>query len=398
MLTALTGGLLVLPGCESREPALGYSARDSAGIAIVESALPLWTGEKAWSVAAEPLVTIGAAEGPDQATLYRVRGALRLGDGRIVVANSGTDELRFYNADGSYHSAAGRAGGGPGEFDTISRLWRVADSLFVYDFQQGNRLSVFTNEGEYVRSFRLQPTSDGRIPLDAGGFAGGQVLVQVSGQRERPKDGLAFDLELFLIYSGMGEPLDTLGWFPGSEAYLLSLPGGSVAAMDRPYGLASQRAIGQNGIYFGSSETYEIGWYDNRGQLGRLIRRPVPNAPITDGERANYESERAEAYARSSPVFREVLEMVELPERKPAYGRLIVDAEDNLWVAEYERHRDAMNRWNVFDPDGRWLGAVSTPAGLMIHEIGSDYLLGVRRDEFDVEYVQLYELRRGESE
>jgi hypothetical protein len=90
--------------------------------------------------------------------------------------------------------------------------------------------------------------------------------------------------------------------------------------------------------------------------------------------------------------------MVELPERKPAYGRLIVDADDNLWVAEYERHRDAMNRWNVFDPDGRWLGAVSTPAGLMIHEIGSDYLLGVRRDEFDVEYVQLYELRRGESE
>ena len=233
--------------------------------------------------------------------------------------------------------------------------------------------------------------------MEADVFPSGDVLVALSTRLSTRLEGLAREPTLFLTYSNEGEPGDTVGWLPGSEDYYAPI-GGSMAVIGRPYGLASQRALARGGMYFGSSVTYEIGWYNAAGGLERIIRRSVSNPRVTSEERAAYESERAEEYARSSPVFRGLLDIVELPETKPAYGRLLVDTDGNLWVAEYGRHPGELTRWNVFDPDGRWLGPVEAPLGLEILKIGSDYVLGVRNDEYDVEYVQLYEFSRGATE
>jgi hypothetical protein len=53
---------------------------------------------------------------------------------------------------------------------------------------------------------------------------------------------------------------------------------------------------------------------------------------------------------------------------------------------------DEPPRWIVFDSDGRWLGAVEVPPNGRVSEIGADYVLGVWRDELDVERVQMFEL------
>ena len=54
--------------------------------------------------------------------------------------------------------------------------------------------------------------------------------------------------------------------------------------------------------------------------------------------------------------------------------------------------------WTVFDPEGR----VARPRGdagelLASEEIGEDYILGTRRDELDVEYVESWPLDRSGS-
>jgi hypothetical protein len=188
---------------------------------------------------------------------------------------------------------------------------------------------------------------------------------------------------------------DTVGRLVGSENYFL-LEDGRESVVGRPYGLTSQRAVSGEGMYFGSSERFEIGFYSGAGTaLKRLIRCPIPNPLVTAQERAAYERERSERSRRSSPSFRRLLEMVEVPEAKPAYGRLLVDVEDNLWVAQYRRDPASQSHWDVFDRIGRWLGPVATPAGLEVLEIGVDYVLGVGRDAFDVEYVAVHELRKG---
>ena len=48
----------------------------------------------------------------------------------------------------------------------------------------------------------------------------------------------------------------------------------------------------------------------------------------------------------------------------------------------------------IFDPDGRVLGRLETPVGLEVFEVGADYVLGRYRDDFDVEFVQLWDLSR----
>ena len=85
-----------------------------------------------------------------------------------------------------------------------------------------------------------------------------------------------------------------------------------------------------------------------------------------------------------------------IAETFPAFDLIMADALGNLWVQEY--HLPGEDRtnplWTVFDPEGRVLGFVETPAGLRIFEIGADYILGRATDDLGVEYVQVWSLSR----
>lgn len=48
----------------------------------------------------------------------------------------------------------------------------------------------------------------------------------------------------------------------------------------------------------------------------------------------------------------------------------------------------------VSDPDGKVLGFVETPPGMLICEIGEDHIPGRVRDELDVELIQVWPLAR----
>ncbi|MFW6078460.1 MAG: hypothetical protein ACODAE_02490, partial [Gemmatimonadota bacterium] len=73
------------------------------------------------------------------------------------------------------------------------------------------------------------------------------------------------------------------------------------------------------------------------------------------------------------------------------------DPEGNLWVRAPDDSDRATAAWDVFDADGRWLGAVDIPSGLDVHEIGADYLIGTTTDELDVQRVVVHELTRSDG-
>lgn len=81
-----------------------------------------------------------------------------------------------------------------------------------------------------------------------------------------------------------------------------------------------------------------------------------------------------------------------LPRREtfPAFEDVRGDAQGNLWVEPYPRPGGEPPRGDVFDPGGRWLGTVETPAGLTVHQIGPDWILGVQPDARQVERVRMY--------
>lgn len=49
-------------------------------------------------------------------------------------------------------------------------------------------------------------------------------------------------------------------------------------------------------------------------------------------------------------------------------------------------------RWLVFGPDGEGLGGVDIPPDLEVWQIGRDFVLGVWRDELEVEFVRRHAL------
>jgi hypothetical protein len=49
----------------------------------------------------------------------------------------------------------------------------------------------------------------------------------------------------------------------------------------------------------------------------------------------------------------------------------------------------------VFSEEGRWLGDVTAPENLWIHDARGDLAVGVWRDDVHVEYVRVYRLRSG---
>ena len=97
-----------------------------------------------------------------------------------------------------------------------------------------------------------------------------------------------------------------------------------------------------------------------------------------------------------------------IPSTMPAFGvrrwrsgyaetPIHVDRLGNLWVREYNRPGSIRSQWSVFDADGRFLGPLRFPDRFVPLDIGRDYVLGLSKDEFDVEYIQLYDLIKPEG-
>ena len=65
-----------------------------------------------------------------------------------------------------------------------------------------------------------------------------------------------------------------------------------------------------------------------------------------------------------------------------------------VWVGSYQADSSAARLYHVYDPAGPFLARVSMPAGVEVLEIGADQLLGITRDELDIEQIVLLNLVR----
>lgn len=369
----------------------GHTVRDSAGVVIVESAVPAWGEGEEWSLTQEPVLSIGAVDGPDEYLLYRSSSAIRLDDGRIVVANGGSHELRFYDSMGRYLNASGAEGEGPGEFRSVGFIWRLgSDSLAVLDFGL-YRVSFFDTDGVFSRSIRFGEGGND-MPFPMGMFGDGTFLALSSGKDDGEYEadlGSIRDRVEHRLYGRDGRLLRNLATLDGSELYRAVRPDGSGATTSPQHGLRSWAVAGSDAWFYGGSESFEIQEWSLEGELLKILRlerepRSMPPEVVADWE---------DRLQRMNPQAKAFWTPIPLPDRLPAYEQIILDRAGNLWMAEYQV-LDETPLWQVFAPDGHWLGAVAMPPGGRISEIGSDYVLGTWRDEMDVETVRMYGLQK----
>ncbi len=382
--------ILLAAACGGRDAQDTYDVRDSAGITIHENLAGQWSEATAWTLSSDPVLTIGTLDGPEEYQLFRVRAAVRIGTGDIVVANGGTSELRFYDSNGAHLRTVGREGGGPGEFKGMGGAWRLGnDSIVVSDF--GNaRLAVFDSHGELGRTFRLDQVPDAGRAVPVSVFADGSFLLSaIARPPGEPQQGLRRDSILYVRQSATGELLEELVKRPGRERLIAQLEGNRIAIMSAPYGPTPSAAAAGARWFYGFGKRYEIEVYAVDGTLTHLYRRAKENRPIT--------AEIAEAYrermsgSNMPPAFARLRAGMGLPETMPAFGRIVTSDNGGLWVQNYTLP-DEQPSWAVFRDDGRYLGDVDTPMSARVLHIGDDFVLVSWEDELEVEYVQMYEL------
>ena len=348
--------------------------QDTTDTVVIENERPPPDSRLPWRIGAEPSLTIGSVTsgGPDQ--LYRVEDATRLPDGRIVIANAGSSELRVFNPDGSHSATWGRRGEGPGEFTAgspdVVAPW-PGDSIAAPN-RWGGRLSIFDQDGNHGRDVHLELGVANVVDLlpDGGIVTGG--IAGMHGGMTGSTGLVRPDVEWKVL--GPDGKLDaSFGKFPGTEWWAVFARGGQIESSQvHPFGRNTIGAVWGDLVAIGDQAGYEIKAFEADGSLVRIIRRDGELGSPTRAEQDSYWERR---YANRPPDRRaESLKAVkDMPvvDSYPAFSGILSDRLGNLWVRERWS-----SVWTVFDQEGRVRGLVEMPSGLSVFEIGEDYVLG----------------------
>jgi len=375
--------------------------RDSAGVTIVENTAPVWRDGAGWTLTPKPTASIGVLDGAAEYQLFQVSGTVRLSDGTIVVANGGTKQIRFYDASGKFLRSVGREGGGPGEFKQLGGLFRLpADTIAAFDWNL-RRVSLFSPTGELVRSFLLTVPGNSGFLSPVGTLGDGRFLVQknVVFMSGKVSTGASRDSVTFYVADSVGTLVDTVGTFIGSERYVMA-DKNMMSVTSLAFGRESYMAACDSSVVFGANDTYAFEQLDPTGRLERIVRRTHETVPVTNADISAYKDEQiAEATdANWRRLEERMLAAMPYATTMPAYNALRTDALGNVWVQEYTAPGDSSNVWTVFNREGWMLGPVTVPHGFQVRDIGADYVLGLWKDENDVEHVMEYGLRKPEAQ
>jgi hypothetical protein len=407
--------LMTAAGCMDTSgsgPALDQTvAWDSAGVRIIESPRASLDKSLVWEVHPDPLVDIDGADDGSGAGFFRIGGVAELPDGRILVVDGSSRQLRFFAPTGRFLRAVGGEGDGPGEFRGRPQLVPAAgyDSLVVFD-RSLQRFTAFSLDGEVRRtspSLSLVATFVkvpwGEVPLSritrpVGLLENRVVTLHTMGLDDPSASGLqpAEPAQFRMVdpteaSEQVVELLENVRWFTTAADEL-----GQRIGFPVPFSVAPSGTVGREAFYLLRGGASEVRVYDAKGVVRKILRIDGISREIREQDLNAYIEARV-ATAPSAAVaetFQREYRHVPLPDLFPVFDEILVDSREWIWARMYQVGESRLRDWVIFDSDGRARGTIEVPGGVEIHQAGEDFLLGVWQDEWGVEHVQRLRLVR----
>lgn len=381
------------PGDESAGST--FSAADSAGVELVESLRPVLASGAGWRVMDSAVVRIGLRDGPAALQLAGVEGALRLADGRYVIADGGSSELRVFGADGRHLRTFGGQGRGPGEFTALAGIGRSADGPWAYDFAL-RRITWFDPDSGLIAATTLGAEPAALAPV--GALPGRSFVLRqlwgVTSTATTTREGLRRDDVAVVRADSSGSRMDTIALAPGREVIIRVEDGRGVMSR-RPFGRDVVAAVRDGRVVIGTGDAPDVDEYEADGRLHRRIRlRDRPREIDERAIEAFISARLADVAEEEQPGLRAELEAQSYPDRGPSYDRFVVDDLGNLWIRRWMADVAAPRTWSIVDTSGVWLTDVVLPAGFTLLDSADDLVIGVELDELDTESVVAYRLRK----
>lgn len=381
--------------------------RDSAGIRVVMNSKPTWTTAQQLRLSAAPTLVIG--EGSDDAQLLtRVRGAFYLSDGRILVADGGSNELRIFDAQGKHLKTFSRSGDGPGEFRSMQDVFLLAGDTIAVLHDRAS-VSRFTGDGTYItRTNDRGATEFGRpgatmqsVALALNG--GARLLVRALMDPPTRGMGVAFDataqLEVLNRDASTTRPLGELPFMQASA---------DKSGASKPW-LGAEAVLATDGtqFYYGYGTTYELIRYTAAGQPNLIVRRAWTAPKVSRREYEQFTDEWLSRWSKAKGAAlaekrREFL-AGDYFKTLPAFSALVLDRTGRVWArtpaaidaavaGSLNGYPIGASTWSVFGANGVWLGDVKMPARFSPTDIGDNYVLGIARDDDDMPTVVRFTL------
>ena len=384
-----------LAGCDAGAGVPTLSSPPEPGSAVVNRD-PAWTRSTRWKMSRSPSVELGS-RGERSRDLLKVVGVMRLDDGTIVVANASSSELKYYDREGKFITSVGGSGWQPGQFRVLGWIDQLeTGELVAYD-ESERSLQVFDASGAYVRSLlgNYNAKQSGPFLTIQGVFDDESVLIHQSRLGE-PTAGSQRSTDWFVRVPRYGLATTVTDGLPGDEVVMHRFVNRSEIQRP-PFGRSLHAAVAPTRFYVGDDDQYAISVYSPEGELLHVVRLEGAERPITEDVIKDYMDQRIAPNRDFSRSYLETpLRKLISHNTQPAFAAVRADADGNLWVRDFDVNMPAnrKERWNVFDPNGRYLGALEMPKAFTVLNIGVDYIGGVWKDAFGTERARVYDLKK----
>jgi len=377
---------LALAACRQSEHGAAWSGTvdttATGAIVVHNSGRGLWDSATAWRLEEE--LRIGSADDSGPGAIANPRTLEVDASGRIYVSESQPEEVRVYAPVGRFLRTLMRTGSGPGEVrEAIGLAWDTLGHLWVVD-QRNARYTVFDTSGARLAE-HPRPISGFSTWRWAGTIARTGEIIEITSI---PGEGL-FRQVAVRLDSGMAVA-DTvpLPYWRGPAFELHR--GGMSASYSVPFAASLLWRLDPRGYVWSSiTERYRIVQQTLRGDTVRVIERVVEPVPVTAAEKDS-------GMARMRPFVQMggVPDRSRIPDVKPPITRLWVDDRGYLWTERSNPEgAPAGTLFDVFDPEGRYLGEVRAPLALQTVLVRGPALYATATGEDDVPVIVRFRIR-----
>ena len=355
-----------------------------------------------------PEVSIGELDGAEEYLFGSVSAIAVDDDHNVYVLDGQARHVRVFDSEGTYVKTLGRDGEGPGEFKVPIGLAISNGRLLVRDPANG-RVQLFgleTGENEEWRYLPSEVFANTPLYRDDQG----RIYVDITEEEQR-----------FIVMDSDGTPIDTI-----------PAPVAPADFDDDQYGMNARGESGDMWRSVGAAVPFSPDWYWSVHPAGhflsalstayrinleqddgvlRIERNHTPVA-VPDDEHDRHEQRIMRRMRQVDAGWS--WDGAAIPEHKPPFRGLRAGSDGRIWVRLWTEAKQVANedhdpgnpesspftwveplRYDVFEADGTYLGAVVPPEGFSLSAppvFGRSFVWAVERGELDVQRVVRYRI------